>query len=383
MDNSEEKRIKILHINRNYLGTTLHQLMVMKLQEAQVNGDVFVPTHYGSKGAIVPNSNVYVSECFRKIDSVFFYHKQRKIYKALKRTIDIRKYDCIHAYTLFTDGNCARKISKEYEIPYVVAIRNTDVNDFFPKQPHLRKLGVQIMIDASAVFFLSEAYRDYVLEKYVPQEYKDFILSKVFVQPNGIDDFWFKNKYEQGINRFKRITDKEEIKLIYAGKIDRNKNISTTQDAVKKLNHLGYRASLTVVGKVIDKNEYNRIKNDCNTLFLEPVAKEKLIDLYRQSDIFVMPSFTETFGLVYAEAMSQGLPIIYSKGQGFDCQFEEGVVGFHVDSNSSDQICDCVLKIIGNYDEISSNAVKCVNRFNWDDIVLKYKEIYAKSMIHV
>lgn len=40
-----------------------------------------------------------------------------------------------------------------------------------------------------------------------------------------------------------------------------------------------------------------------------------------------MPSHKETFGLVYAEAMSQGLPIIYTKNQGFDGQFPDGYVG--------------------------------------------------------
>jgi len=44
-----------------------------------------------------------------------------------------------------------------------------------------------------------------------------------------------------------------------------------------------------------------------------------------------MPSITETFGLVYAEALSQGLPVLYTRGQGFDRQFEEGEVGYAVD----------------------------------------------------
>lgn len=44
--------------------------------------------------------------------------------------------------------------------------------------------------------------------------------------------------------------------------------------------------------------------------------KTKIIDVYRDSDIFVMPSKFETFGLVYVEALTQGLHLIYTKGQG-------------------------------------------------------------------
>ena len=57
-----------------------------------------------------------------------------------------------------------------------------------------------------------------------------------------------------------------------------------------------------------------------------------------------MLSIMETFGLVYAEAMSQGLPIIYTKGQGFDEQFDEGKVGYHADCFNIEEI---VKRIIG------------------------------------
>lgn len=43
-----------------------------------------------------------------------------------------------------------------------------------------------------------------------------------------------------------------------------------------------------------------------------------LARLYRPASGFAMVSFRENFGLVYAEALSQGRPVVYSKGQGFD-----------------------------------------------------------------
>ena len=61
-----------------------------------------------------------------------------------------------------------------------------------------------------------------------------------------------------------------------------------------------------------------------------------------------MPSYTESFGLVYAEAMSQKLPVIYSKGQGFDGQFEEGLVGYHVSPYDVKDIANGILKALEN-----------------------------------
>ena len=220
----------LLHINCNYIGSALHQLMIEKLNNIGCNNIVFAPTYNKKISVIQPNENVIVSECFKKWDRLFFDYKQRKIIRSLETSVDVSKVDCIHAYTLFTDGNCARKIAKKYNKPYVVAIRNTDVNDFFKLMPFLRHRGVSIMRDAKKIFFLSEAYRKQVLDKYVPKKLRKEIYEKSLIVPNGIDDFWLKNLKTDS----KKLLNKD-IKLIFAGRIDRNKNIETIQRAVKIL----------------------------------------------------------------------------------------------------------------------------------------------------
>ena len=91
-----------------------------------------------------------------------------------------------------------------------------------------------------------------------------------------------------------------------------------------------------------------------------------------------MPSFTESFGLVYAEAMSQGLPVVYSAGQGFDGQFAEGEVGYRVDSHSPESVANGILKVIENYGNISPYVSQKAKKFRWDEIVQVYSDIYEK-----
>lgn len=93
------------------------------------------------------------------------------------------------------------------------------------------------------------------------------------------------------------------------------------------------------------------------------------MDLYRANDIFVMPSITETFGLVYAEAMSQGISVVYSKQQGFDGQFKEGDVGYHVDPRSVEEITNAIKKILSNYNAMSERCISLVNKFEWSNIL--------------
>ena len=365
--------MRVLHINCNYLGTALHQLMIEQLSEIGCENVVFAPTYNKKAAVITPNDNVVVSECFKKWDRLFFDYKQKKIFSSIDKAINISDFDCIHAYTLFTDGNCARKLSKKYNIPYVVAIRNTDVNAFFKLMPHLRGRGIQIMRDASAVFFLSEAYRKVVFEKYVPEKYYDELMAKTRIIPNGIDNFWHENYAEPKIS-----LDKNNLKLVFAGKVDKNKNVPTICEAMKLLKAKGYSASLTVVGKIVDNNVYELIKNDENVTYVSPQPKEELIKIYRANDIFVMPSFTETFGLVYAEAISQSLPVVYSAGQGFDNQFAEGEVGFRADAKSAQSVAEAIEKIVDRYEVITSNIIGKVQGYNWNSICAEYYDIYHK-----
>lgn len=363
--------MKILHINCNYLITPLHQLLIEKLGEAGIENKVFVPIYIGAERNTEVNGDVSVSVCFKERDRYLFDYKQHKIIKALETSADISKFDVIHAYTVFTDGNCAMKMSKKYGKPYVVAVRNTDLNLFLKKLVYLRARGIKILRGAKKIFFLSEAYKNELFEKYVPEKYKSELLSKTEIIPNGIDDFWISNVSS------KSGFDASNIRLIYAGRIDANKNISTTQSAMKILREKGINTSLTVVGKVADEAIYNELRADSFTSFYPAVPKEQLISYYRNNDIFVMPSRHETFGLVYAEAMSQGIPVVYTKGQGFDKQFPDGTVGFSVSSSSAEDVASSIEKIIGNYSAISENCVQNCKKYVWKDIAARYLEIYG------
>lgn len=362
--------MNILHININYIGTELHQNLIECLDSMGIQNQVFAPTYNASLSVIKPNNNVVVKECFRKWDRLSFYYKQKKIYASLKENIDLSKIELIHAYTLFSDGNVAYRLKNQYGIPYVVAIRDTDVNDFFRLRPHLKKRGIKILENASKIFFLSPAYQKTVMDKYVPKQLKEKIVNKSEVIPNGIDEIWFRNLHMNNKNL------KVPIKLIYVGQICKRKNIETTIRAIRILQEKGYEITFTVIGRCVNLPIYNRIKLEKDVLVLPPKSKEELIDYYRENEIFVMPSFTETFGLVYAEALSQGLPIVYTRKQGFDGQFEEGVVGYSVKANDAENVAEGIEKVIKNYDRLQVNCVDAANKFRWGKIASKYLSIY-------
>ena len=90
-----------------------------------------------------------------------------------------------------------------------------------------------------------------------------------------------------------------------------------------------------------------------------------------------MPSKHETFGLTYVEAMSQGLPVIYTKNEGFDQFFEDGLVGYPIKYNDYIEMADKIDMIVKRYEEIRENCIKYCLNFNWKDISLNYIKLYA------
>lgn len=368
--------MKVLHINSYYGGGMLYKNIYDRQVSNGIPINVYVPLPLTTDlSHLQLGDYTTVSKNHNKYDRYLFHVKHRKIYKDLIKNFRMDTYSLVHAHTLFSNGYIALQTKKFFGIPYVVAVRNTDVNQFFKRRVLLRKLGIEILMEAEAIIFLSDSYKKIVVEKYIPQKNKQEVLEKSIIIPNGIDKFWFEN-----IGKPKTLSQPRGLNAIFIGDVNNNKNILTSAKALKILEDKGYNIKFTVVGKISNEQVYEELMKFSFVKYLKPQPKESLLEMYRSHDIFVMPSLTETFGLVYPEAMSQGLPLIYSKGQGFDGQFEEGQVGYHVDSLDPGMVSDRIIDIMNDYEVISKNCLALVGKFNWDKLVAQYDEVYAKAL---
>lgn len=370
--------MRVLHINANYLNSALHQSLVKHLNELGIEDSVFCPVRKNIDIIERQSPGVVVNRCFNKWDRFFYYIKQNKIVAAIEKSYNVLNYDCIHAHTLFTDGGAAMQLSKKYGIPYVVAVRNTDVNAFFKYRFFLRKRGIEILKNASKVFFLSPAYMDQVLNKYVSIRDREDINNKSVIVPNGIDDFWYANKLESRSmqSRISKVKTKQ-LSVICVAAIDRNKNIPFVVKVIDNLNKKGWQITFEIVGKILDEHEYDKIKEYDFVRYYAAMSKEELVNRYRANELFIMLSHYETFGLVYAEALSQGLPVIYTRGQGFDGQFAEGEVGYAASDVDEIELEDVIEKVTSNYGVLAERIWRLNKPFWWVQIADTYSKIYG------
>lgn len=368
--------MKILHVNSYYSNRGFYKHLYERLIRDGVETTVYVPVPYSyhcdqdDKGDYTDIAPIYT-----QIDRLLYFSKQQKIWRDLNKRYDLREYDLIHAHSLFANGHTALKCYEALGIPYIVCVRGTDAQLFFRRMLHLRHVGIRIMLKAEIVVFLSSSYRDYVLSTYTQARYRDRIRQKSVVIPNGIDESWIENR------KSRTRTKQDEIHLIATGEIKRNKNYLAAAHACEKLLEKNIRVQYTVVGPVVNKKYHKRLLRFEFVRYVPKTDRAGLINLYCSHDIFVLPSIHETFGLVYAEAMSQGLPVVYTRGEGFDGQFPDGEVGYAVDCRNPGEIAEKIVNILACYNKMSQNCTNKCKKFEWKKISDVYANLYYSIVL--
>ncbi len=336
-----------------------------------VSGRVFYPIVKGKQKKFSNINFIDEIQCLSKIERIFYRYRNEHMMNEVEKKYNILEFDNILAHSLFSNGLLAMSISNSYKIPYNVIVTNTDMNLYFKKAFWLRRTGVEILKNANKVIFTSSAYKEELIEKYLGSDsLKKEIGSKSVCIPFGIDRFWIENR-----KRKDKSSVDNEVNILYVGKINSNKNILLTLNACKKMIQEGKKVKFTVVGDIENKRDkkiLDKILKEDFVVYYKKVSFNKLIDYYRNNDIFVMPSIAESFGLVYAEAMTQGLPVVYTKGQGFDKQFPDRMVGVAVDSSSEKGIIDSIEYIMNNYYTMSENAYEKSKNFSWSLIAGRF-----------
>lgn len=193
------------------------------------------------------------------------------------------------------------------------------------------------------------ACRSYVLRDKFLKLYPQYA-KKTFVAPSGIEE-------EKIVKR--KWQEKDKIKVLTCGQFIKRKNIDKVVKASDKFENI----ELTVIGSGPQKLE----KISDKPIFLGQISREEVLGKMRESDVFILPSKNETFGMVYLEAMASGCITVCSQNDGVDGIIKDGVNGFLcndveetiariIDFEDKDLILENSYKTIKNYtDELVAN----------------------------
>lgn len=282
-------------------------------------------------------------------------------------------YAIPHAYA----GYMAKKMLKEQgiHIPMVTTLHGTDIT-LVGKHPTY-KPAVSFSINHSDVVTS-------VSENLKEDTYKHFdIKREITVIPNFIEIDKKKTDITSECHRSMMATDTQKI----ITHISNFRKVKRILDVVKVFYEVqkDIPAKLMMVG---DGPEKAAAEDLCDELGITDKViffgnSHEIDKILCFSDLFLLPSETESFGLAALEAMASGVPVVSTNTGGLPEVNKDGVSGYLSEVGDVQDMAQKALSILSD-DEVllkfKSNALDVAQEFNIDKIVPLYEQLYRKAL---
>ncbi|MHA1249035.1 MAG: glycosyltransferase family 4 protein [Candidatus Helarchaeota archaeon] len=200
--------------------------------------------------------------------------------------------------------------------------------------------------------------------------------SHIINNPINISKFFIINK-SIARSKIDIPNDKTPI-ILFIGNLQKHKGIFTLIEAAKILKSKNFNGKFLIIG---DGPEKNKVKELIKIYQLEDMINiinyknhEELIYYYNSADLFVLPSFSESFGITFIEAMACGIPVI-----GTDKIPKEVIpsqeYGFRFPVKNSHELAYTIEKgLKTKWDK--NKIMKFAQSFSWEKRIKEYERIY-------
>jgi len=214
---------------------------------------------------------------------------------------------------------------------------------------------------------------------------KFFPRSNVFMVPNGVNLIEEAIEIKKDNKYLKKIVNREfKYAVICLSRLHKVKGLDILIESFSEIKQQKKEVVLILAGeddgekinlmKIIEAKE---LQND---VFIIPALYDDEKDLFlAEGDIFALPSHHENFGIVYAEALAAGTPIVASIHSPWQ-EVEKYNCGKWV-NNDAESFANAISELLhSNLELLSSNAFNFAKKFSWDIIAAQMKTEYEKIL---
>lgn len=250
---------------------------------------------------------------------------------------DASRPSLVHAHKLTFEGLAGAIVARELGIPYCVTVRGHTDHKVIAAKPGLRGRYREILRGAGRVFVLAP----WSLKRLEQQ--LGLRLPSAVLLPNICRELHRPLDCDEWPRRFVSV---------FHFRSRRVKGIRTVLRALQQLRGRGVAAELDVIGAA-DANELCEMAalarqhgvEDC----VRPMMAMSAAELGRCLPGYaglILPSYPETFGLVYVEALSAGIPVVHAKSSGIDGYFADEDMALGVDHRSASEVAQAMERLI-------------------------------------
>lgn len=244
---------------------------------------------------------------------------------------------------------------------------------------------------ASVIVAATESEEKHLIDLYGADK------NKISIVPPGVDIERFSPRDRKEAKTRIGVDCGQEL-VMFAGRIEPLKGIDTLLRAMGILDGRGPASSdgrcvVIVGGNPWDEDlepEMFRLKAITNELGISNHvafvgAKDQLLlpDYYAASDVIVMPSHYESFGMVALEAMAMERPVIASEVGGLAHLVRHGFNGLHVGSKDPEELANAIHKLLSDdayRKKLGSQARDYALDFSWNKIAKQISDLYSESL---
>ena len=290
--------------------------------------------------------------------------------------------DALHA-NYWLSGIAAHRIKHTLDLPLVsvfhtLARVKADTGDAEPQ----RRIDAEAeVIRCSDVIIANSRAEADQLEHYYHAE-----PSRVEVVPPGVDHAFFSPGNKRGAR--KALGLGAEPVLLFVGRIQPLKGAAVAVEAVARSRHRD--AKLLIVGGASGtegNDEVRRVHALVDELhlrdrvvFVPPQPHHVLSTYYRAADVVLVPSRSESFGLVALEAAACGTPVVAAAVGGLLTLVDDGRTGYLIDSREPQHYTTAIDRILGDESlsqALSAGAVRSAASYTWATTAARLRRIYA------
>lgn len=296
------------------------------------------------------------------------------------------RYDLIHSH-YWLSGVIGIELSRRWNAPHVATFhtlaRTKQRARAGERESERRAHSEQRIIDSAKALVVSTYIeRDDIAKLYGTSG------ASVRVIPPGVDLSLFQPVDTLAARRELGLADKRAI--LYVGRIEPLKGLDILIKAVSMLHDAANAKLIIVGGGLEDDAEMERLKNLASELdiinmvsFTGAVSQERLPTYYSAADVFVLPSWYESFGLVALEAMSCGTPVVVSRVGGLRTFVENGKTGYLVPWRCPEAFARSMDTLLANpalRDAMGSAARRKATRLSWAAMANSVLKCYSDTI---
>ena len=360
--------------------TTLMPIMDRMMKRMGHNVYIFAPSYDSPKWS---RESEFI---FRFPAFKFAFHKESRItipFHTDAREV-FRELDVIHSQTPFSLGVLGIHLSRRYKIPHLHTYHTlfTEYLHYFPKylRPSPKMVGKvshAFCNGCDAVSVPSTPMKD-ELESYG-------IKIPIYVLPFGLDMDDFAG--DPKINLYEALNiDPSEKVFLCTGRLSGEKNVDFVIRSFAKVVESIPNSKLVIVGDGPARGELEELKTslglDDKILFTGYVDWRDLIDYYKQADLFVYGSKTETQGIVFMEAMASALPVVAVGEMGALEAVIDGETGILTteDEGEFSDACISLLRDEDRYKRFADASLKAADDMSMQRSLEKLMHIYHEMI---